>query len=159
MFESSQRYGSDPLFPAGENIHACLVESFTQQKFSIIDMQSQAKTVSAYLQEVPAEQRAALLRLRALCRAALTGFEEVMEYGGPCYKRDGVIEVGFASQKNFIGLYILRTDVMNAHKHLLEGKGVSVGKGAIRYSKPEKINYDVVESMLRATLESSGEVC
>ena len=61
-----------------------------------------------------------------------------MEYGGPSYKRNGEVEVGFASQKNFIGLYTLRvrTDVMNAHRHLLEGKGISLGKGAIRYSRP-----------------------
>jgi uncharacterized protein YdhG (YjbR/CyaY superfamily) len=122
-------------------------------------MQSNAKTVTAYLEEVPAESRAALEKLRALCRATLTGFEETMEYGGPSYKRNGVVEVGFMSQKRFIGLYILRTDVMNAHRDRLKGRGVSIGKGAIRYSGPEKIDYDVVESMLRATVESSGEVC
>jgi uncharacterized protein YdhG (YjbR/CyaY superfamily) len=82
-----------------------------------------------------------------------------MDYGGPCYKRDGVVEVGFASQKNFIGLYILRTDVMNAHRDRLKVKGVSIGKGAIRYSRPERIDFDVVESMLRATAESTGPVC
>jgi Domain of unknown function (DU1801). len=50
----------------------------------------------------------------------LTDFEETMEYGEPSYKRNGEVEVGFASQKNFIGLYTLRvrTDVMNAHRHL-----------------------------------------
>lgn len=62
-------------------------------------MQSQAKTVSAYLKEVPAERREALFKLRKLCRATLTGFKETMEYGGPCYSRNGVVEVGFASQK------------------------------------------------------------
>ena len=123
------------------------------------DMQSQAKTVTAYIKAVPEERKAALKKLRALCRSTLTGFEESMEYGGPCYKRNGVVEVGFMSQKHFIGLYILRTDVMNAHKDLLKGRGVSSGKGAIRYSHPEKIDYDVVESMLRATVASSGEVC
>ena len=30
---------------------------------------------------------------------------------------------GFCQPKNFIGLYILRTDVMNAHRDLLKGKG------------------------------------
>lgn len=115
--------------------------------------------MTAYLEEVPAGRKAALKKLRALCRTTLTGFEESMEYGGPCYKRNGVVEVGFMSQKNFIGLYILRTDVMNAHKDLLKDKGVTFGKGAIRYSQPGKINYEVVESMLRATVESSGEVC
>ena len=82
-----------------------------------------------------------------------------MDYGGPCYLRNGVAEVGFASQKNFIGLYILRTDVMRAHRYLLNIPGVTLGKGAIRYSKPEKIDYAVVEKILRATLESTGEVC
>lgn len=144
------RLGRRPS-PSQQNLVFLLVESFL--------MQSQAETVTAYLKDVPAERKAALKRLRALCRATLTGFEEVMEYGGPCYKRDGVVEVGFASQKNFIGLYILRTDVMTAHRHLLKGRGVTVGKGAIRYSRPELIDFDVVQSMLRATVESSGEVC
>jgi uncharacterized protein YdhG (YjbR/CyaY superfamily) len=122
-------------------------------------MQSSAKTVPAYLKEVPAERKAALKKLRDLCRATLTGFKESMTYGGPCYSRNGEVEVGFASQKHFIGVYILRTDVMNAHKHLLTGKGVSFGKGAIRYSKPERIDFNVVERMLRGTLESTGPVC
>lgn len=122
-------------------------------------MQSTAKDVSAYIEEAPAERQASLTRLRDLCRATLTGFEESMEYGGPCYKRNGEVEVGFASQKHFIGLYILRTDVMNVHKHLLKEKGISIGKGAIRYSKPERIDFAVVESMLRGTVDSTGPVC
>jgi uncharacterized protein YdhG (YjbR/CyaY superfamily) len=122
-------------------------------------MQSSAKTVTAYLNEVPAERKAALKKLRDLCRATLTGFKETMEYGGPCYSRDGEVEVGFMSQKHFIGLYILRTDVMKTHAHLLKGKGISHGKGCIRYSKPERIDFNVVESMLRATAESRGVVC
>ncbi len=82
-----------------------------------------------------------------------------MLYGGPCYSRNGEVEVGFASQKNFIALYILRIDVMNAHRDLLKVKGVSLGKGCIRYSKPEKIDFKVVEMMLKATQESRGVIC
>lgn len=122
-------------------------------------MQSKAKTVTAYLKEVPAERRDALIKLRKRCRELLTGFTESMDYGGPCYSRKGEVEVGFMSQKHFIGLYILRADVMKAHKHLLTGKGISHGKGCIRYSKPERIDFGVVESMLRATAESEGKVC
>ena len=124
-------------------------------------MQSKAKTVTAYLKEVPAERKAALKKLRDLCNATLTGFKESMTYGGPCYSRNGEVEVGFMSQKHFIGLYTLRvrTDVMKTHKHLLKGKGISYGKGCIRYSKPERIDFNVVESMLRATVESTGKVC
>lgn len=122
-------------------------------------MQSTAKDVTTYIQEAPAERKEALLKLRDLCRKHLTDFTEDMEYGGPTYSRNGEVEVGFASQKHFIGLYILRTDVMKTHRDLLKGKGVSIGKGAIRYSKPERIDFKVVESMLRATQGSTGKVC
>ena len=122
-------------------------------------MQSQARDVTTYLEEVPVERKAALVQLRRQCLTALKGFEESMRYGGPCYSRNGVVEVGFASQKHFIGLYILRTDVMKKYKDLLKIKGVSLGKGCIRYSRPEKIDFEVVEKMLKATLESTGEVC
>jgi uncharacterized protein YdhG (YjbR/CyaY superfamily) len=124
-------------------------------------MQSSAKTVTAYLKEVPAERKAALKQLRDLCRTILTDFEETMDYGEPSYKRNGEVEVGLASQKHFIGVYTLRvrTDVMNAYKHLLTGEGVSFGKGCIRYSKPERIDFGLVEKMLCATQESIGPVC
>ena len=122
-------------------------------------MQSKAKDVTTYIEEAPAERQEALHRLRDLCRNTLTGFEETMDYGGPSYKCNGEVEVGFASQKHFIGLYILRTDVMATHRGQLKGKGISVGKGAIRYSRPEHIDFGVVESMLRATARSEEPVC
>ena len=122
-------------------------------------MQSSAKTVSAYLKEVPPGRQAALQQLRDLCRLHLKGFRESMAFGMPGYARDGVVEVGFASQKRYISLYILRTDVMRAHRYLLNIPGVTFGKGCIRYSRPEQIDFSVVERMLKATAESTGDVC
>jgi hypothetical protein len=52
-------------------------------------MQSTAKSVTVYLDEVPAERKAALAKLRDLCRTSLKGFEESMRYGGPAYSRNG----------------------------------------------------------------------
>src|SRR5688572_32854561 len=122
-------------------------------------MQSNAKDVTTFIEEAPAERQDALRNMRDLCQKYLTDFNENMEYGGPSYKRNGEVEVGFASQKHFIGLYILRTDVMATHRGQLKGKGISVGKGAIRYSRPEHIDFGVVESMLRATARSEEPVC
>jgi hypothetical protein len=34
-----------------------------------------------------------------------------------------------------------------------------VGKGCIRYSRPDKIDFAVVEKMLAATRDSTGEIC
>lgn len=122
-------------------------------------MQSKAPTVDEYLLEVPEERKAVLTKLRDLCRKYLEGFEESMEYGMPNYKRNGMAEVGFASQKHFIALYILRTDVMKSHADQLKGTGISHGKGCIRYSKPERVDFKVVESLLKATTKSKGQVC
>ena len=121
-------------------------------------MQSTAATVTEYLDEVPAERKAALTKLRDLCRSTLTDFEESMQYGGAGYSRSGKIEVGFASQKHFIGLYFMRIDVLNAHRDLLKINGVSLGKSCIRYSRPERIDFEVVQRMLKAIQETRGPI-
>ena len=38
-------------------------------------------------------------------------------------------------------------------------KVISLGKGAVRYSKPEHIDFNMVESVLRGTVEWTGPVC
>jgi len=120
-------------------------------------MQSTAQTVEAYIAEAPVERRAVLIKLRDLCRGILQGYEEAMEYGMPVYKKNGVDEVGFASQKNYISLYILKQEALAPYRPLLTG--ISVGKGCIRYPKPEKIDFEVVEKLLRATVQSTSPIC
>jgi uncharacterized protein YdhG (YjbR/CyaY superfamily) len=122
-------------------------------------MQSKATTVDLYLKEVPADRLSALTRLRELCVKELKGYSEVMMYGGPCYAKSKIPEVGFASQKHFIGLYILKTDVMEKYRSRLQVKGISIGKGCIRYSKPDKIDFDLVRKMLKDTVASTNIIC
>ncbi len=78
-----------------------------------------------------------------------------MSYSGPTYSKNGVIEVGFASQKNFIGLYILKKDVVDKYRDQLK----DVGKGSIRYPRPEQIDFALVEKLLEGTAQSSAEIC
>ena len=82
-----------------------------------------------------------------------------MEYGMPSYSRAGEVEVAFASQKHFIALYVLRSDVMNKYRDALDGRGVSLGKGCIRYSSPERIDFRLIEKILSDTLVSMGDIC
>ena len=49
-------------------------------------MQSNAKDVTTYIKEATAERQEYLAKLRALCQEVLAGYEEGMDYGGPCYK-------------------------------------------------------------------------
>jgi uncharacterized protein YdhG (YjbR/CyaY superfamily) len=122
-------------------------------------VKTQATDVNTYLLEVPDDRRAALEHLRQLCLEVLEGYEEDIRYGMPCYTRPGAAEpeVAFASQKNYISLYILKQDVMQANRHLLGG--ASLGKGCIRYSKPARIDFDVVKKLLLETRTSSNEIC
>ena len=120
-------------------------------------MISRAADIGSYIAEVASERRPAIEKLRRLCRKALPGYQECMEYGMPCYKKSGVVEVSFASQKQYIALYVLKKDVVDAFRSALPA--ASIGKGCIRFKKPGDIDWDVVAELLRRNAESAGPPC
>jgi uncharacterized protein YdhG (YjbR/CyaY superfamily) len=123
-------------------------------------MQSQADDVDQYLQEVPAGREEALRKLRALCRETLAGYEESMAYGMPSYEKAGTVGVAFASQKNYISLYVLKQEVFDRHRPSLEGiRGISMGKGCIRYSKPERMDFELISQLLADAVASEAGIC
>ncbi len=124
---------------------------------TIAGVQSAASTVDEYIALAPPERRAALELLRSSCRVGLPGFVESMRYGMPSYSRDEVVEVGFASQKRYISLYVLRQAALQASSDRLVG--LSVGKGCIRFRRPEQIDPEVVRDLLAATLADTGSIC
>ena len=120
-------------------------------------MPSDADDVDTYLALAPEGRRAVLAEMRDACRTLLAGFDESMRYGMPAYSRHGVTEVAWASQKRYIALYVMRTDVLSAHRSQLAG--LDVGKGCIRYRSPAAVEFTVVRSMLTAVAASQGPVC
>ena len=134
-----------------------LISFGRRSRYSDDEMQRKVATVAAYIAESPAENRPALKRLRSLCREMLNGYLEDIGYGMPVYKRNGVMEVAFASQKHYISLYILKKEVVDEHRAAL--KGCSIGKGCIRFKYPEQIDFGIVKSLLRGTLESGARPC
>lgn len=120
-------------------------------------MISDAKNVTDYLKNAPEKRKAALTKFRKLCKEVLTGYEETMAYGGPTYKKDKGIEIGFASQKNYIGFYCLVHEVMLDNKDLL--KGFNHGKGVIRFSNPDKIDFELIRKILIDTVNSDKKPC
>ncbi len=120
-------------------------------------MQSNAGNVTEYLETVPVNRKASLIRLRQLCLELLKGFEESMAYGMPSYKRNGMVEVAFNSQKNYIALYILRKDVLDRYR--AEMKELNLGKGCIRYTKPAQMQFEVIAHLLQDTLHATGDIC
>ena len=120
-------------------------------------VQSDAIDVDSYLTQVPEGRRAVLTEIRDACRRLLAGFAESMSYGMPAYSRDGTAEIAWASQKRYISLYVMRADVLDAHRGQLVG--LDVGKGCIRYRSPAAVDFTVVHSILTAVAASRGPVC
>ncbi len=120
-------------------------------------MQSKAPNVTAYLAEIPEERRAVVAKLRALCRRSLEGYQEGMEYGMPTYKRQGAVEVAFASQKQYVSLYVLKKDVLDRHRSAL--KSCRIGKGCIRFPRPDQMDFSLVEALLRDVAQAKSEPC
>jgi uncharacterized protein YdhG (YjbR/CyaY superfamily) len=119
-------------------------------------VKSEAKDVTAYLAEVPAERRDALKRLRSLYLATFKDCEECMDYGLPCYKRDGELVAAFASQKQYIALYGMEKV---AHRYSKELTGCTMGKGCIRFRKAEALDFDLIGRMLKDKVKSQTTSC
>jgi uncharacterized protein YdhG (YjbR/CyaY superfamily) len=119
-------------------------------------VKSAAATVDEYLNGQPEPWRATLVRLREECVTRLTEHAEVMRYGMPSYERDGVAEVSFALQRRHLSLYILNQAALEPQRGRLAG--LSVGKGCVRYTRPDQVDFAVVADLLDASA-NGGEIC
>ncbi len=129
-------------------------------------MQSKAKTVAAYLDELPADRVEPFTRLLEAIRAHLPdGFEEVMQYGMPswvvphslypdgyhCDPKTPLPFLGLASQKNYIAVYhmgiyadpeLLTWFVAEFPKHCK--RKLDMGKSCIRIKKMSDTPFELV---------------
>ncbi len=134
-------------------------------------MQSKAKTVDAYLAELPADRRTALSAVRKVILANLdkSGYEEGMTYGMigyyvphrvfpagyHCDPKQPVPFVNLGSQKNYISLHMMGLYGDSAHaKWFTEawaktGKKLDKGKACIRFKNLEDIALDVIGESIR----------
>ena len=120
-------------------------------------MRSTAADVARYIADQPKEWQPALNKLRDTCRKQLRGYTECMAYGMPSYERSGQVEVGFAKQARYLSLYILNQPVFEAHR--AELSDLSLGKGCIRYRRPDQIDWAVVSRLLADTHASADAIC
>jgi uncharacterized protein YdhG (YjbR/CyaY superfamily) len=119
-------------------------------------MVSKAPDVESYLKELPADRRPVVEKLRSLCRQTLKGYTECMEYGMPGYKRNGSMAVSFASQKQYIAVYV-GAKLADEFRSALPM--ANIGKGCVRFSKPEQMDFDVIKQLLRRTMETKSASC
>ena len=132
-------------------------------------MQSSAKTVNDYLNELPEDRKAAFLKLRdSILKNIPKGFEEQMSYGMlgyvvphsiypngyHCNPKLPLPFISIGSQKNFIVMHHLG---IYANPKLLEwftaeypnhgNHKLDIGKGCIRFKKLDQIPFDLIAEL------------
>jgi uncharacterized protein YdhG (YjbR/CyaY superfamily) len=134
-------------------------------------MQSNAKTVAEYLEQLPDDRKEFFTKLRDTILSNLPkGFKEEMSYGMIGYVVPHSIYpagyhcspelplpfVSIANQKNYIALYHM---AIYAHPELLEwfekeypkhsNLKLDMGKSCIRFKKPEQIPFDLIAELIK----------
>ena len=133
-------------------------------------MQSKAKTVAAYLAELPEDRRAALSVVRRVFLDNLDdAFEEGMSYGMigyhvphrvfpagyHCDPSKPLPFAGLASQKGNMALYLMCFYGETGERERFTaawtraGKKLDAGKSCIRFKKVEDLSLDVLAATLR----------
>lgn len=134
-------------------------------------MQSQARNVSEYLEEVPNERKESFSQLRKTIVVNLPeGFQEEMSYGMigyvvphrlypagyHCSPNLPLPFVNLASQKNYIALYHMglyaNPEILawfvKEHPNHSQAK-LDMGKSCIRFKKPEQIPFDLIGELMK----------
>lgn len=133
-------------------------------------MQSKAATVKEYMDQLPAERREVIKKLRSIIKENLSkGFKEVMSYGMigyvvphskypdgyHCNPEQPLPFINLASQKNFIALYhmgvyaepkLLKWFTKEYPKHA--SRKMDMGKSCVRFKKMDDIPYDLIGKLI-----------
>lgn len=110
-----------------------------------------------YIEQSDDDWRPALTRLRTICLERLTGHVEKMAYGMPTYFASDRPEVAFAKQVKYLSLYIMKSDVIDAHRTDLVG--LDVGKGCVRFRRHDQIDWALVDTLIRDSGHSPSAPC
>lgn len=113
-------------------------------------MISQESDVDAYLESLEPKRRKALTEVRKVIRKTVPDAVENMKYRMPTYEVGDQGLCAFASQKQYMSLYM---DVSLVEKHREELAGLNLGKSCIRFTKLEKLPLDTVRTILEETVE------
>ena len=109
-------------------------------------VRSEAKTVNEYIDELEGERKTVILHLRDIAKEVMSTFKESMDFGMPTYKNGDKV-FAYASQKNYISIYVNNSEVTKKYRNGL-GKA-NFGKNCIRYRKFEDINWGTLKKVLK----------
>src|SRR5688572_19660177 len=114
-----------------------------------------AKDVDAFLVKVPADKRAALLKLRKTIKAAAPKAVELINYGVPMFRLDGKNLVSYAAAANHCSFYVQSPAVMRAFA--AELKDYKQGKGSIQFAADKPLPAPLVTTLVKARIAENAK--
>ena len=105
------------------------------------------ETHDDYLAGLPADQRAALEKLRRTIRAAAPKAEECISYQMPAFRLDGKVLVLYAGMAKHCSFFPGSGTAVEAHSASLEGYRTS--KGTIRFDADKPLPAKLVRDIVR----------
>jgi uncharacterized protein YdhG (YjbR/CyaY superfamily) len=110
-------------------------------------------TVEEYLAGLPAEQRAALEKLRRAIKAAAPEATETIAYQMPAFKVNGRLVVSFAAFKDHLSLFPMSYKVIRDHAEAL--KPYLAQKASLHFQSHKPIPAALVKEIVKARLEEN----
>ncbi len=111
-------------------------------------MDTSIKDVDTYIETFPVATRALLIQLRNAIRASAPEADEVISYGMPGYKWNGML-VYFAGYKTHIGFYPGASGIANFKKYLSAYK---LAKGTIQFPLDKPLPVQLLKKIIKFRL-------
>ena len=117
-------------------------------------MPGQAPAVDAYLAGLPADQRAALERVRAAIRTAAPDAEECLSYRRPAFRLRGKVLVAYGAAARHCAFYPMSGSTVAAHREALAGYDTS--PGTIRFPASQPLPAALVRQLVAARIRENA---
>jgi uncharacterized protein YdhG (YjbR/CyaY superfamily) len=110
-------------------------------------------TVDEYLARVPPKPRAALQRLRKAIKAAAPEAGEVISYGMPAFRQDGML-VYYAAFKDHCSLFVGSAKVRS--QFAAELKPFKAGKGTLQFTPEKPLPAGLIKRIVKVRLAENA---
>ena len=117
-------------------------------------MKPKADTIDDCLAAVPADQRAALEKLRRTIRATAPQTMECISYSLPAFRLDGRLLVAFGAAARHCAFYPM--SAATAKAHFAELKNFETSKGTIRFEPARPLPAALVKKLVKARIAENA---
>jgi uncharacterized protein YdhG (YjbR/CyaY superfamily) len=111
------------------------------------------ETIDEYISAQPLEKRAGLEKIRSIIQKAAPKATEVISYGMPAFKQDGIL-VYFAAFKNHYGFFPTASPIVIFKKELVPYK---TSKGAIQFPTDKPIPIKLIQAIVKLRIIQNKE--